>query len=423
MVFQMKPSNVLQINRASQSRGTANDNLRIFIAAMPGTGNLGDDLISTLLVKQVEEKWPNAEIVVLSGPYRNHFGYSTSGRLRLLSDPRFLCRKGYWQNVRSIQDFIESTDLMLIGGGGLFQDSHSPFTVHRWLRYAFLSKRQFPVWAVGVGVGPLHLHFSRWYLKKMLNRLTVIQVRDQGSQAWLERLGFQGEVATDIVAGSEIGWTPFVRQILGSPTLGCSIRPWPGMNFLKVVDLITNICQTKHMRAFLFVFEYAEPRNCSEYLYAQKLARCLRDRGVQAKVFCYNKDSLEQFANAFASVTAAVAVRYHANILWQKLGIPVLPISYAPKVTRLYEEAGFSVVEIDSINSVDSNHFFHTIPMDADYRLPEADPSTLIRSPLPGQQILIRVIDLVHILFQIQRSLRSRVSHAAGSGQFFSSAR
>ena len=54
--------------------------MRTLVVGMPGDGNLGDDLISALLVRRVAERWPEAEIGVLHGPLDHPFSYPASAR-------------------------------------------------------------------------------------------------------------------------------------------------------------------------------------------------------------------------------------------------------------------------------------------------------------------------------------------------------
>ena len=73
----------------------------IFIVAMPGAGNLGDDIISSILVKKYQDKYPSAKIGILTNLEKNHFGYN-SLNVVLFKKPRLL-KPNYYVNI-SLKD-------------------------------------------------------------------------------------------------------------------------------------------------------------------------------------------------------------------------------------------------------------------------------------------------------------------------------
>ncbi len=347
--------------------------MRVFVVGMPGAGNLGDDLISVMLADHIGRRWPQAEVGILSSGQPIPLDYPKTIRPSILP----MRRRRSWQEfvgrMQAINNFVSEADLILIGGGGLFQDSHSRFTVHKWLRDTLgTGLHRIPAAAVGVGFGPFNKQFSLWYLKKALARLSTIQVRDDESADIVTSLGYSASISPDIVSGTSLDETPFRRQLGSSPdpALGCSIRPWSGLEFDALVNLICTTARKDGLSVRLFVFEHAEPYNTSENDYALRLQSALRDKQVRADVFCYSKSPLDEFAEAFSSVTKAIAVRFHANILWQKLGIPVLPISYAPKVTRLYKEQGAKAVSVTEIDQSSGPDMFQEIALSVPYSLP-----------------------------------------------------
>jgi polysaccharide pyruvyl transferase WcaK-like protein len=378
--------------------------MRALVVGMPGDGNLGDDLISALLVRRVAERWPEAEIGVLHGPLDHPFSYPASAR-PLLRPVRGDWRR-YSERRREITRFAAGADLVLIGGGGLFQDAYSPFTIHRWLKYAYEARRPCAVWAVGVGFGILRTAFARAYLRHTIKRLSVIQVRDRGSREVAERFCGVPEgdprilLAPDIVAG-----TPLYEMIAGSGEtdereLGCSFRPWPGLRFEQVVSLVTDVCRRYELRASLFVFEHADAFS-PEYDFACRVARSLTENGTENRIVCYRKDDWQSFTAAFRAASRAIASRYHANILWQKLGTSVLPIAYYPKVERLYVERGGFALPVDDLSLPEVGDPFQRLCLEEDYRLPEADPSEQAAPVGARQRWLIRAVsagDAAHAL-------------------------
>lgn len=349
---------------------------QILVIGMAGAGNLGDDLISVILIERINEQWPKAAIGVLVGGYGIPFAYPSEANLHFLKRPQLNQWTEYFGRNRALKEFIRSCDLLMVGGGGLLQDTHHPFNVYNWLKYTTqCNMRRCAIWGVGLGVGPFKHRHSVIYLREILPVFSVLQVRDRESANMLARFGVEPVVSTDIVAGSRVERYGFVQRC-GYDVLGCSLRPWVGLHTERLLDLLARLAADLRSKVHLFVFEYYEPTNISEYEYARLIAQMLKARGVRAEVFCYGRTPLQEFCEAFCTVNRAVAMRLHAAILWHKIGVPVLPISYAPKLVSLYSEPDCSalVLSADDLDNPDprSLQFRRLNLRDHRYKLPDA---------------------------------------------------
>lgn len=90
--------------------------MRIVIVSMLGVGNLGDDLISVILVNKLIENYPDSEIGVLTYKGTNDIPYS-SDKLKLLYYPQFSDPKSFIQRRIVAIKFISNADYLLIGEG------------------------------------------------------------------------------------------------------------------------------------------------------------------------------------------------------------------------------------------------------------------------------------------------------------------
>ena len=318
--------------------------------------------------------------------------------------------KKFFTRLWVAQKFSRKIDYLLIGGGGLIQDTHAPYTIHGYLQYAFsFVSNTTKVGLVGVGIGPIKRSYARWYFRQTASRCSFIQVRDQHSAGFLKDIDTPLLIDTDIVAGSQtLEKYGFRRYPVEQPAVGCSIRPWTSLDFDRVANFIFMICQQKQMSCRLFVFEY-ERWNTEEDDYALRLQKFLTEKGIETTVFCYGKVPWETYTQAFGSVSCAIAVRFHANILWQKLGIPVLPISYAPKVKSLYEEKGGSVVPIESIDyeKIDDN-MFQKINLSEEYQLPDLSSFSL-NKPTLKQRLIVYYTTVLFTIRKLWRPLQKIV--------------
>ena len=310
--------------------------MKYLIIAMPGCGNLGDDLISTLLQKKIIAQDPNAEIGVLCGEFSE---FTCFPNVKKLLVPRNIPSK-YWNRKTQIISFIRGCDRIFIGGGGLLQDSHSIFTIHKYLHWLYYATCQ--VDCIGVGVGPINHSFNKKYLKRVLNRPGVsIQVRDQESFNYLVQMRMTNvHLGCDVVEGSELNLSTKEHE---GTVLGCSIRKWVDVNKGKIVDLINSqVIEKSITNVNFFVFEHSAASS-EEFDFLTDISKSVNCSNT---IYVYGKDL--DFFDKMRESDFAIASRYHANIIWQKIGVPVMPIPYAPKVYSLYSKCGIKLLPIDS---------------------------------------------------------------------------
>ena len=367
---------------------------KIVTVAMPGCGNCGDDLISELLQEHIHILYPVSKNTIL-GLNKSSFNVKYSNKLLLL--PQYRLFRFLGRSLKIIYA-IRSCDIMYIGGGGLLQDTHNLFTPHHFLHW--LSYANCPICLVGIGVGPVKSSFNRWYIKKMLNRSGVyIQVRDEESKQQLLEYGVTNEinVGCDIVEGSTVTCIKKVNNDI--ITLGCSIRPWPDIDFQSVVDMINKLCAFNYVdRVGLFVFEYDQSDH-SELDFLELVKDNIKC--PNSAVYVYGRDN--NFYEELSKVDFAIASRYHANVLWQKMKIPVVPIPYAPKVYSLYSKHNISIKPFSEVVERPS---YERIEIDEHYHLPQnAAPSNFSLSLL----LLNYLIGFMSFMHSMWKSICARL--------------
>ncbi len=385
---------------------------------MAGAGNFGDDLIAISLLKTIIKKYPHASIGLIchgeSIDYKVFGDYEETFSAYVTFFPRPRVKHGLGialSNFRRIRCLTKKADLVVIGGGGLLQDSHFQFTVHRYLRFAFVNKDA-EVIIAGTGIGPLRRSSNRLYLKVVASRFSAVQVRDEYSNILFERIsGRKAEVACDIISGTDLTTIGF-RRVVSKRILGCSLRPWPGLDIKRVANTICRLCKAENLSCYLFVFEYTA-ENMSEYELALQLKKILEDEYTRVRILTYNLDPIEEFIETLSSVKKAIAMRYHANIIWQKLSVPTMPLAYAPKVTSLYYEHG--VKEIATVeNFRDLEHRgFVSIQLDDSYFLPQSDIG-IGRSNRFIQLLVIRLFDVLDFMNVIHKIIKRAVKINGG---------
>ncbi len=324
--------------------------MKITIIAMPGSGNLGDDLISEYLVQHIHKSYPESRIGILCGDESlEEFHKSIKDKIDYLQKPRKRSYSHYFKRHHKIKIYIKESNIIFVGGGGLFQDSHSIFTIHNYLRY--LAHAHAPIVFVGIGVGPIKFSLNKYLIRKFLNHDGVfIQVRDLESKLLLEKIGVENEIqlSNDIVEGSNI--SNLINNIPKTTdlSLGCNIRNWPDVDIDLFVEYLTNLIQVKGYKIVLFfVFEYTN-ENWGEKIFDNIIMNKLKNK-VDCKIdlFVYNENSNYEFFRNFFSVHEAISSRYHGNILWQKGHTPTIPVAYSPKIKSLFPN--YNVYEFNDL--------------------------------------------------------------------------
>lgn len=297
------------------------------IVALFGAGNLGDDLIAACLIAALKEQEPDAEVAILD------WGVRTDLVDRVRSLGARWVPKG---RRRAAATCLSQGEAVLLGGGGLLQDTHHPFRPHQWLSYLRRSlDRGVPVSAVGLGVGPLAHAFNRRLVSQHLSRFAQVQVRDRNSQRLLAGFNLEASLQPDIVAGSSLSQYGF-RSVPLDGWLGCSLREWPGLSVETAADALARRARNGYEGVRFFAFEHRPGRYAGEVAFLAAVGERLEARGLRTEHFVYGDAPLDEFADAMGRVELGVAMRFHANVLWARMGRPVVPIPYAPKVASLW---------------------------------------------------------------------------------------
>lgn len=152
--------------------------LSVMIAGYYGFGNAGDELILLSLVQQLRRDNSDLPITVLS----NDPAYT-----RLNFDVQALDRWRPWTWVRALFD----TDLFILGGGGLLQESTGPWNHLYYLSLLLVAKLfgcRTEVWALGVD--PVKQPWNRFLTSFILNHFADrVSVRDHTSHNALLNAG------------------------------------------------------------------------------------------------------------------------------------------------------------------------------------------------------------------------------------------
>ncbi len=326
--------------------------MRVLVAGWIGSTNLGDELVFAGLRQLLAEQ--GAQVAAISRDP------AVTRRLHGVGAVADTDVAGLWRAVGS-------ADAMVFGGGGLLQDTTSPFNLPYHLSRPLLARlRGVPVAGLGLGAGALDTRLGRMLVRSGVGRFTALTVRDRESQELLAGLaggragkGVSGAGCGGVELGSDLAFALPLPEVAGGAgaghgpddagVLAVCLRPWSGERGrlpAQARDHDTPQPQVEVLAAGLgrimdetalkvrFVAFQADRDDAVHRRVASLLPSAHADR-VE-----FVNASLDRVIGQMASATAVVSMRYHGGIAATLAGRPVVLIDYAPKVSSLAEELG-----------------------------------------------------------------------------------
>jgi polysaccharide pyruvyl transferase CsaB len=337
----------------------------ILISGYYGFGNIGDEAILSAMIEQIKSKIPDCNIIVTS------YNIEETKRLHEVEGIDRL-------NFNAISQEIEKSDLVILGGGGLFQDYHrieiaSLFTQPGWgiASYAIVpliaKMHNKPVLYYSQGIGPLFSTESRTFVAFVSELADMITVRDKVSEDILKEVGVPSskiKLGLDPAVGLEIPSTEKIKNILMSEGIPddkeivcVSVRQW----VYKFLEVNYKKALSEALDDFLsnneFYLLFLPFQNMAGGGEDAKVAEEIIE-GMRNKDRCYLlKGSYHprEIAGIISKASLVIGMRYHSIIFSFISKVPFVALSYDPKVKNLVDELelGEYCVEIDAITSED----------------------------------------------------------------------
>jgi len=323
--------------------------LNVLVAGYYGFGNLGDELILSTMIGQLEKKYDKIQICVLSAsPQKTKLDHKvqTLSRWRIFSIIRQI-----WQS-----------DLFILGGGGLLQDKTSLRSLIYYLGLICLARLcQTPVRLYALGVESLQRKIgkklSRWVLSFSDMNITV---RDTYSKSILESIGVNGakvHVTGDPVFCRDIPKRPQPRyqvkkeSVLMIPRFPCPPSAW---------DMY---------RAMAKYFRDDKGMSVKWLLFHPKVEEPILFSGNESPLFTPHdyifKDSIDETASRISEHDYVVSARFHGLVLAAMGQRPFLGMGDREKVGHFCQLWGMPYLAWDSnTNQIEAAlvQLFHTLP-------------------------------------------------------------
>ena len=326
---------------------------KILVYGHYGNRNTGDEAILGAILEDLSTKLPEASVFVISQDVQH-----TRRQHKVRAIDRF--------DVLGILEEIEDADLVIVGGGGLFHDTWG-FEPDRVLTTQLqggfgayvlpalcgaLAQKRVMLW--GVGVGPLVSDLAKNYAKAACLAADVVTVRDEPSKTLLESAGVPSSKIT-VTADSAFAYKPSMRgagslkksaapeRSDGGPTVGVMVRQWgvgvsPRYWERQLAEALDKFVRSERGRLVFVPFQTLETEKENDVAVAERIAARLSS---QADVRVVEEHLTPgEIKEVIAGCDLVVGMRLHAVVFAAQAGVPVVALSYDPKVSALMERVG-----------------------------------------------------------------------------------
>jgi len=287
----------------------------VLLSGFYGFGNAGDEAVLAATLALFRERRPGLPVGVLSadpaGTRRDH-GAPAFPRMR----PETL-------------GHIRRSALFVSGGGSLLQDRTS---LKSLVYYLFLLRAAqacgVPTMIFAQGIGPLVRPAARRWTARVVQRTAAVTVRDADSADLLRRIGVTR--AIEVTADPVFALPPTVTDRVSAaaarrPVVGVSLRPWPGVERLlpAVAEALAGLPAGVAVQLWPLFPEEDRP-------ICTALAALLPEATVLNTPLAPG-----EWMSLAGWTDAVLAMRLHALIFGAARAVPVVGISYDPKVDAL----------------------------------------------------------------------------------------
>jgi polysaccharide pyruvyl transferase CsaB len=339
---------------------------RILLSGYYGFGNAGDEAVLAAILASLRREMPDVECAVLS--------VDPASTTRLHGVPSF-----HRARPQEVLRATRRCELFVSGGGSLLQDVTSLSSLLFYLaqiRFARLLGRRVMIYAQGIG--PLLRPAARRLTAQTLRAVNWITVRDPDSAAELRRIGLNdGSPPVEVAADPVFALKPASRDsaekelraardssrlpraspdsakskkgraaLTGgeSPRLGVSVRDWPGL--AEKLELLAEVIRDVGGAIGLEPVYFPLHR-------VQDTVAC-RQLAERAGGFVLPGDySPGEWMALVGEMQLFLGMRLHALIFAAARGVPLVGLTYDPKVTALLARLGegpvASVADMDAM--------------------------------------------------------------------------
>jgi len=323
-----------------------NSGSKILLAGYYGYGNLGDEAILEMVLKQLFQIVDSENITVLSSNKNE-----TSKKYNINSIDRY--------NVLSIISHLKKSKALIFGGGSLLQDVTSKRSIYYYLFLIKLAKlMKNKVIMLSQGIGPIVNEKSKTATVKALKKVDFITVRDIQSKNFLEELGVDKNklyLSSDPVINFCSNDDEYVedKKENNKKNVCFSLRNWNNVNVSEKISNVAEMLIKNNIECHFIPFYYNE-----DLPLIKEVEEILNKKGINA-VYYKEKLSTNEAFYIIKNMNLLVGVRLHSLIFAASANVPFVAVSYDHKVDHFVESVDMNVE--CNIENIDENNLYNEI--------------------------------------------------------------
>ena len=329
--------------------------MKIFIIGWFGAGNIGDEaiLISELLF--LRDQISNVEFYILS-----FYPERTRQLTANIPEVNKILRVGSKRDVFK-SDFLgifkafREVDVVMIGGGGIFQDIYNHYPIPFFTAMALLARlNRKRLILYCVGIGPIRSFVGKKLCKFAANSADIISVRDAGSKDLLKTLGVSRPVhlsadpifLLEPVRNENVERVIKLHHLTGNgPTIGVSVQDllfWKNESRKILANTLDTLSKERGATIVFLPFGTykdgwfnKDKSSPVDMVASKKLAALMRGK------YSIITDELtpQELLAVIEKLDLVISMRLHGLIMGFNAGVPVVALTYEEesKIKNLME--------------------------------------------------------------------------------------
>ena len=302
---------------------------KVVICGYHGFANSGDEALLKSMIDILIKKDPEISITVLSMHPES-------------TEKLYNVKSVYRYDLLKIHKLFKNSDLFLFGGGSLLQDITSKRSLWYYLAILNMALRTgIKVMLYGNGIGPLVHKKSRKKTAECLNKVDLITLRDDLSDKLLAEIGVNKPpipITADPAFTLSFEGLEGNKELLceagitdGTPYAVVAIREWKmtDADFSDIIAAYSDDLYEQHGIVSLFLpMQYKQDEEIS-----LKIISKMKNKGFMIR----RPLEINEVFSLIGNSTLSLGMRLHTLIYATTLGVPVIALSYDPKVTAFME--------------------------------------------------------------------------------------
>lgn len=293
---------------------------KVLISGYYGYKNFGDEAVLKVLTDHLKSL--NAEITVISSDME--YTEETYG---VKSVRNF--------DFKSVIKAVKETDILISGGGSLFQDVTSFKSLVYYsliIALAIIFNKKIIIFAQGIG--PLNKKISKIIVKNLLKYCEYISVRDENSMNLLKSWDIDAELVSDPVFSLD-----FQKQTK-TDNVGVQLRDFKTVNY-NLLNKLVMLINAKFSDRKIQIFSLQKELDLGIAHKFENLLKQINPR-IQTEIISDN------IAENISRLEYLFGMRYHAIVIALMSGVKTCAINYDIKVEKLAKDANLPVISMDA---------------------------------------------------------------------------